>query len=739
MRRTRLSAVVLTLGLSSAHGAFAQVGTSAVVRSSSPSRSEPPADTAANSGLTDIVVTAQRRSENLQRVPIAVTALTSAKLEASNIQSTSAIASITPAITINATVGVLLPRIRGIGTSAAGPAVENSVATYVDGIYIPSQAATIFSLNDVERIEVLKGPQGTLFGRNATGGLISVVTRDPGDVLSASARIGYGNYQTLRGDVYLSGPVAEGVGASLAVAGGRQGKGWGTNTFTGTDIYRSHYDVSARGKLLLELGEHTKARIAADISREVSSIPVPAQISGTAPGAYRDAAGNPIIIFSKPRDAFENEDPLHKVLTGGVSLKVDQELGFANLTSTTAYRRLRFDQRFDADTSPVPGILQTYIQHDKQFTQELQLASSAGGPFQWIVGAFYYNIHANYDPFTLARGPIGARSFTFSHAFLTTESIAGYAQASYEFLPDTHLTAGFRYTDEKRTIHGTLMALSVAGTSTTTAYPNGTFKSDTPTWRVSLDHNFNPDVMGYVSWNRGFKSGGFNGQAPTSPAYKPEYLDAYEAGLKSTLFDRRVRLNAAAFYYNYRDVQVNTFIGTIGLIYNGAKAELYGIDADLDVVLTDRLSLTGGIVAMHDRFTNFPVATIARPNGNGTVTLGPGSATGNRLPYASDVNFNLGATYKADVGDGNTLDFSVNNLYSSGFYPQPDNYYHQKAYSVLNASITFRTSDKHWSVKLWGDNLLDKNIVTFNSAANANQFISYQAPRTYGITLGASL
>jgi iron complex outermembrane recepter protein len=736
MKNIRASHLAIGVALAIPQMAMAQQAAAPQAEQASPPEQ---ASQEASVGVGDIVVTAQRRSENLQRVPIAVTALSSEKLESTNVNTTAGLANVTPALTLSATVGFLQPRIRGVGNSSAGPAVENSVATYIDGVYISSAPGTLLSLGNIERVEVLKGPQGTLFGRNATAGLINVITADPGDHFAGKAHLGYGNYQTLDGDLYLSGPISDGIRADIAIAGTTQGKGYGTNLFTGHDTYQVKHNIGARTKWLFDLGDTTRARLEFDITDEKSSVPSPGEISGTAPAAYKDANGNPIIVNLKPRDLLTNDDPYHTNLTYGGSFKLEQDVGFGTITSLTAYRRMNFKQAFDADSSPVPLYYQTYTQKDRQFSQELQLASSSGGPLQWIIGGYYFNFRGAYDPLQTAIGPVATRSYNILRDTLRTESFAGFVQATYEIARDTRLTGGFRYTTERRTIEGSVTGISAAGATTVTPLPNTpAFKSNTPTWRISLDHNFDPNIMAYASWNRGFKSGGFNGQAPTQPAYQPEYLDAYEVGLKSKLLDNRVRLNLAAFLYDYRDIQVNTYIGSLGVIYNGAKARTWGLDADLEVAATDNLTISGGVTALHDRFTNFPAAAVATPVGNGLVTIAPGSATGNRLPYAPDVTFSLGALYKVDVGGDKTLEISASNLHSTGFYTQPDNYYRQRPYDMLNASLTLRTNDRKFSAKLWVNNLFNEDVLTIASASSGFQFSSFQAPRTFGITFGSN-
>ena len=260
-----------------------------------------------------------------------------------------------------------------------------------------------------------------------------------------------------------------------------------------------------------------------------------------------------------------------------------------------------------------------------------------------------------------------------------------------------------------------------------------------PTWRIALDHQFTPDVLGYISYNRGIKSGGFNILNPANPAYLPERLDAYEAGLKTELLDRRVRLNAGGFYYDYNNIQVTQFVNLAQSIVNGAKARLYGLDVDFTARATSTLSFSGGFELLHARFTSYPnaVGSIPKPNGGATLTVI--DATGNRIPQSQNFAGTLGADYERAVSFG-TLHFNLTANYNGDYKFEPDNFLTQGTYTLLNTSLTWRSTDKRYSVQLWGRNLLDA-IVLNNASSQAPGYpVSYgQPPRTVGITGRVSL
>ena len=681
--------------------------------------------------IEEIMVTAQRRSENLQSVPISVTAISANRLETAGVTMTDELPSLVPALTLANSVGFLEPRIRGVGNSSAGPGIENSVAVYVDGVYYSSSPGSLLSLYNIQQVEVLKGPQGTLFGRNATGGLIQIITKDPSDAFGGKADISYGNYNTVHGDLYVSGPIASGLSADLALSVGHQGQGYGNNLTTGQDVYRTDEDISARSKWLWDLGS-TKIRVSFDYTNILNNDPEPKEIAGT----YSTFIPN-LLSYSSPWDVQLNGDLSRRVQTGGTSVRVDHDFGGLTLSSISAYRKTQVNNAFDADGTPAPAIFRTYISNDDQYSQEFQLASANSGRFTWVAGAYLYYLSSGYVPghtFTDVHGAPLPSQVLATDVDSITKSVAGYAQGTYEILPDTHLTMGVRYTYEQHLLSGTVGTFGPGNAATIQNLPDASIDFHTPTWRASLDHQFTSDVMGYVSYNRGFKSGGFNGQAPTQGPYQPEYLDAFEGGVKTTLLDRSLRLNTSAFLYNYRDIQVNTFIGATPIVYNGARARLYGLDGDFDWVANEHVSFNGGLTLLHDRFTSFPnaVVTVVLPNGH--TTTAEGSATGNRLPFAPDAVFNLGVDFKQEVA-GSTVDVSIQNQYNTGFYGQPDNFLKQDAFDLLGATIGVKPRGTKLTISAYANNLLNKAVADFLSSGTTGQTIAFDAPRTYGIRL----
>ena len=702
-------------------------------RTTAPVQTTPPQN--APSALEEIVVTAQRRSENLQKVPISVTAITAAKLASANITTTADLAQITPSLTLSQSQGSVEPRIRGIGNSSAGPSVENSVATYIDGVYISLAAGSLLNLENIQQVEVLDGPQGTLFGRNATGGLVQIITKDPKSTFSGNADFSYENYDTSRIGLYVTGPVTNNINADLAVYASHQGDGYGTDLANNTPTYKTDRDIAVRSKWLARFDEGTTVRLAFDYENTESSDPGFSTVDGLQPALGRLTPQVLATLLAHPYDDDDNNRFTHRVSGGGVSARIDQVVGPVTLTNITAYRRVNYSQSFDGDGLPAQIVQQFFKLPDEEVTEEFQIAPTHAGKLQWIAGLFYFHDDSAYDPLVTLVGPQPVQTQSISSPDFTTRSIAGYGQATYEILRDTHLTAGIRYTYERRTEAGTAEAVSATGLVRPSVIPEASTHTNTPTWRLALDHQFGPDVLGYISWNRGFKSGGFNPTVVTQPPYRPERLDSYEIGEKSTLLDGRLRLNAAFFYYDYKNIQVNTFLNSLAVIYNGAAAREYGLDANFEFSVTPDLLITGGVVPLHDRFTDFPNAVIATRNANSTTSTHIGSATGNRLPFAPDATASLGIDYKRTIGPGRAELF-INDLYNTGYYGQPDNFLHQGAFHQLNASLQYQPDNSPLTFKVYARNILGYHVAEFLSVASTGTAASFESPTTYGFTVG---
>lgn len=686
-----------------------------------PSTSDP---ASAQPGVQDIIVTAQRTGQSLQKVPIAVNVVSGADLTTRGLTDTGALSAVVPNLSLNRNGVVANPYLRGIGSNGSNPNDEQSVATYIDGVYIASPLGNVFSLNNIERVEVLKGPQGTLFGRNATGGVIQIITRDPSKTPGVEASIGYGNYDTLEGAIYATTGLGSNLAIDLATTYSKNFDGYGRDTFRNADILKRE-DFALRSKLLWTPGASTEVRLSGDYSDvhtsgtdyQLAQGVIGADGMSTYPGERRTTTNFPNRARNQAR---------------GVSLRVDQDLDFARLVSISAYRRTTGTYLLDQDATPVSIVDATLSQKARTISQEVQLLSANGSKVDWLIGGFYFNGNYAYDPARLAGlGIVGLFSVPAVDIFgeQRTRSLSAYGQATVEILADTKLTGGLRYTHERQSIDGSV----AIGGATVVAPPTQRQGFDKLTWRVALDHQFTPSVLGYVSYNRGIKSGGYNLLGPGSPGYRPENLDAYEVGLKSDLFNRLVRLNIAAFYYNYKDIQVQSLQAGAINTSNAAKAHVKGIDADITIVPTRDLTLSGGIGYTDGEYTRFPNAVFTPPSPlDGPATLG--DASGNDLQNAPRFTANAAANYTIPSSVGPFL-LSANVSYRSKTFVTPDNRLAIPGYALANASLGWTAENGVIGARLWVRNLFDEDYYV-SRIEQALGDIQYQgAPRTYGVTL----
>jgi iron complex outermembrane recepter protein len=690
--------------------------------------------------LTEIVVTAQKRAENLQSVPIAITVVGSNALEAAGVISIEQLPNAVAGLAENTTAQYFSPHVRGVGTTSFGPGVENPVALYVDNVYYAFQLQAPTDLINVDQITVLKGPQGTLFGRNASGGVLQLNTREPTSKFGSELRTELDNYLTSRNFAYVTGSVASNLNTNLSLTFTTQGRGWGRNLETGEDIHRIDHDLGVRNKWTWTPSDATTFKLNLDFESQKNSLgPNLIVLHGTTPLF-------PTGYSSNLYDTIAPVNDWNQYQGGGASLIAEQDLGFARLTNTAAYRRYNFDTYFDTAASTLLALTTGFNQFGKEITDELQLASQNGGKVTWAAGLYYFSDQESITgPIATLYGPAAflgnSDAFVYDYR-LKAQSYAAYGQATATLLPNTHLTLGARYTYEKRSEENGSVTTFVDNTlfpPPATVTPNS-FSSNRPTWRVSLDHNFTDTVMAYVSYNRGFKSGGYNALAAVAnaPPYKPEQLDAYELGLKTEFFDRSVRVNPAIFYYHYKEIQVTEYTGTTTTILNGASAQLYGLDVDVEWKASSDLSFNGGAEWLHATFLDFPNApgSVPTPVIGGNTPIVIPNARGNQLPYAPQYTANIGATYTVHTGESK-LDLNVTDSYNAGFYSEPDNYLHQASYDYLNAAITWTSGDGMLSLGVWGRNLLDRAVTSqLATTAGYGYYGDYaNPPRTAGITV----
>jgi iron complex outermembrane receptor protein len=322
----------------------------------------------------------------------------------------------------------------------------------------------------------------------------------------------------------------------------------------------------------------------------------------------------------------------------------------------------------------------------------------------------------------------------------TTNSAAGFGQATYAFTDATLLTLGARLTAESKHIDASgSVYVTAPGLSIPQGPIHGSITATRPTWRAALDHKLTADTMVYVSYNRGFKSGGF---APANTnvvvSFEPEALDAFEVGIKSEIFDRRLRINAASFYYDYRNIQLVSYTTGFSSIYNGKSAKIYGLDMDLTAAATDHLTFTLGLSLLHDRFGDFPIGQTAQLPTGGIVPLPEAvSAEGKRLPNTPDWQLNAGAEYSIPLSGGSVV-LAADFFHSDKWYSTPENRTFQKPYNLTNASATwlFGPPERH-SLKLWGRGLGNVAYAVQSAIqAPTGDLEAVGEGRTFGVTLG---
>jgi outer membrane receptor protein involved in Fe transport len=679
-------------------------------------------DASESQGLGDIVVTAQKRAENLQDVPIAVTAVTSENLHASGISDTRDLVALVPGLQVRSTTGSFQPAIRGIGTSSS--VVENPVSLYIDGVYYPQQREGLRELNDVEQVAVLKGPQGTLFGRNATGGVIQITTRKPSREFQGEAGVSIDNYALVKGDLYLTGGLGENAAASVSAFYSTQGNGWGKNLTTGNDTFKLRHDFSIRGKLLFEPGPDTQITLIGDY-----------QDKSAFSNSFQDYPGTQLsfitqVPLASAYDTYAGIDSIQKFQGGGASLTIDHDFGFAKFMSISAWRKGKGQYRFANAYDPAASfIVDSPNAPNESYTQEFQLVSPKQ-TFSWVLGAYYFH-NLRIVKGGAAPAPTSTvLNTTYGQEF--TESIAPFGQVDWEFLSQTTLTLGARYTYEKRRVDSTSTILRVNGTTVIQTLQDQ--KSiERPSFRVALSHKFGEDVLGYASFNTGIKSGGYNVINPANPAYQPEKLTAYEAGFKTQFLDNRVRFNLAAFYYDYSNVQVIQFLAGAQTVVNGAAAKLYGVDADFEAELTSELRLSGGFMIEHSEFTdyNYAVFSTPRPGGGAIITIG--SAKGKRLPLAQEFVGTVALDWHHEMDRG-TLDANLTVNQNGNYFFEPDNFLVQKAYTMVNASLKYTPPGDRISFSVFGKNLADERILVQPSTQPIGYPTTYGVPpRTYGV------
>ena len=715
---------------------------------------------AAQSGqIGDIIVTAQKRSESLQRVPLAVTAVTSDQLARSEIRDLIGVATVVPNLSLGQQLGVARVYLRGIGLENVASGAEGSIAFHLDNVFISRPVAALASFYDVAQIEVLRGPQGTLYGRNATGGSINITTRDPTQTLTAYANITAGNYGRVDTDGAISGPIVKDRLAVRLAFQTQDRDGYGKNITTGNSIddLRTR---AVRGSVLFTPTDRLTMLTKADYYWQkdksggyhylgtggFSAPGVPIPLTGVAAGG---------VLARNVRDIATESDPSNHVEFWGVSNKISYDLSDrVSLTSITGYRWLQYTTTTDLDptSAALAPILQ--FEHDTQFSQELQLAGNFER-FKWLLGFFYFRENDQglqrvpLSTFIIGAPAPGALTQGFyGGGYIKTDALAGFGQASYEIIDRLNITVGLRYSSEKKTNHDEF-AFDFANPYSATNPPVRTvadrsrrFNSFTP--KIGLDFQVTPDFLLYGSWSKGFKAGTYN-LGVLAPPVSPEKISAFEAGIKSSFFDRHLTANVAGFYYDYKDLQVSKLNGQTIQLENAANAKIYGLEVELQARLGSRVQVNANGSWLHARFTDYISADPARTYGGGIVdpvSKAPAfDLAGNSLSQSPNFTFFVGAQYELPTSVGPfTLRGEVS--WRDRIYYTPFNvkYVGQGPNAKANVFLNWTAPDEHLNASLFLKNVF--NRTTYGPSYISTGLVGFpingylEDPRTYGLRVG---
>lgn len=740
-------------------------------------------------GLEEIVVTATRRSESIQNVGLAVTSLNAADLAKSGVVNTQDIAAVVPNMSVNYGVGNVAFNIRGIGSNEFSTNLDSPVATQVDEVYISKVFMTGLFNFDIERVEVSNGPQGTLFGRNTTGGTVNIYTRKPTSELGAGGTLEYGNYQRFRAEAYVNAPLAEGLNARVSGYLIHQGEGYYDNLTLGTDEgYERKWAL--RGQLSYETGP-TQFLLSLHHGKDTSTLAPYEGVGIYTPESY--AAFNPGGGFANigfltpcapylagrvsPADAncvrgndgrypgdadpyTSNGNQKHYAdnrSTGGL-FRIDHDFGGATLTSLSAYEHFRRDQSEVGDGSPdYGGTLLYWYTTMKQYTQELRLTSNGDGPWNYVVGAFYENDSLyDGDYLTFGSGPspfLGGVKTSFRQKL---DALAFFLHNNVELTPTLRLIAGARYNRERVEINGgncfgtgstgsgpsnrdrgeenpTSGCLAVLSTSDLVEGGN-VRKDDNVSFKIGYEWrpetNAFDALLLYGNVATGFRSGGFSAVlADSQPAFtslKPEEVTSYELGFKSELADRSFRLNGAVFHYVFKNGYLSVDTDTSIVPVTINAAKIKAFGAELSAVWAPAQGLQ---ISASGGWTDAKIKS--------DLTSAGVSLYNNRPVNSPRFTFSTSADYTYPVSDGLKLNLNVNANARSTQYLETSNIpsTREPGYWLVNASIGLAEMDDRWSLTAYVNNLGNEEYRSyvndlFSFGWTLNQ---YGLPRTYGL------
>jgi iron complex outermembrane recepter protein len=701
-----------------------------------------------NGGLEEVIVTAQRRAENLQTVPLALSSFSGNYLQREKVEDVSELGSRVPGLQYEQfSPGEPRFFIRGLGSISRSSAVDGDVGVFMDDVYLGRPEMTNINFYDLENLEILRGPQGTLFGRNVVGGAVSYHTKRPTDELKILAQVGYGNFNTFETAATITGPLTDKVSAKLS-AGTRNHDGYNFNQTTRHDVEDERF-IGASGAIRFRPTDDLDIQLNGDFSRR----------RGTGPWwiLYREAADQLGKAYPDPRNGKGyTDDGFANIDNNGVSLNANWTTAYGTLTSITAYRdsmkanRSNTTGLYAAQITDPPAVIAAnsnivFLQEDDQwsdqFSQELRFASPSGERLTWVGGLYYFEEHVKHDfyvdyrflfPFFKAQGQ------SLFKAHTNTRAYAGFANGSYKIFDTLSVQAGVRWSRDEKDhvltptgVYTNAFTINGVKVPTWTAQGQGGWNAVTPT--ASLKWQVTPDKLLYFTYSKGFKSGGFNDNdleylSATTP-FNPEYVENYEVGAKTEWFDHRLRVNLAAYDMRYTDLQVVILIPATNVgpsrqvTGNAGSALSQGVELELNWLPTDELSFLMTYNYAHTRIDQLVVVGV--------------NQAGNQLTRSPRHKLFLGANYAKPLANDMTATARVGWSYQTKYFTGTDN---AKAGIVptqrnLDAGVGLELQGGRWFVELWGKNLTDSIKPVFPSPVGDDAYSALMPPRTYGVSV----
>lgn len=728
-------------------------------------------DGAEGAYLEDIVVTAQKRAESLQDTPIAVSAITAATIEARGITDVSSLTAIAPNLTTTAISGGssnVATIIRGIGASDPILTSDSPVSLYIDGIVLGRSAGAIFDLVDLERIEVLRGPQGTLYGRNTIGGAVNFITAKPADTFGVRQKFSYGSFDQWQTRTTLdTGEIGDtGLRAKFTYLH-RQQDGYVDNVLARDSRDPGAYNLDAlRAMVRWDQGGSFRADYAFDFNRRESVAPF-AQMIVARPDvlAYLNNSpalgGNAPMLSDRRISTVRSDDQLIIDRVVGHTLTLEWDLGAdVTLRSLTGYRQMR-QQTLGEDHDGQSGILgltahpgvlgggpfiptgvqtinlfsATADRRQHQWSQEFNLLGNVGSRLEYVAGLFYFKEKSREAspqfPMIVISPQFAVPVVSILDYEHRSQSIAAFAQSTFHLTDQLSITGGIRYTEDKKWLDQTL--------PTTRSLVTDFNKFN---WAASINYDINDDAMLYGRVATGYKAGGFNARSVSDAAYNPEDLTSYEIGLKSELFDRRVRLNLTAFYVTHKDLQVQQFQagagGATNIVVNAGEAEYKGIEVEAQVAVTDGLILSGNFGYLDQQYNHF---LIRDPVTDQVIDVSDDA----KFVLSSKYTYNISAQYDFPSFDFGQFSARIEYNYRGPVYFYPTlvgtpmrDVISGESRGLLDARLTLSElalGSGQMSVALWGRNLTKEEYRAHGIDWGALGFATniYGEPRSFGV------